>query len=622
MESNHYVLHYQTSFIVTSEILNSVGLELKREVWNWVKRKETKGVGERWKSHTSFKCFWKVPLTTNRLETGRDLFERGKLKAIKIGVRQSLLQTTRCLQEEQNLWGMRYQEQTPANTILTEIGITERDAERCAIFNIRIRYHLNTIWDDFKPTVPNIVKALFRDARFRFLSGDNLFDLQSESRALSSKTDGEQFEAYLLSPARTRPLILAITSPDDPPYISQSLSQFAEGLTGKALVFNVARCDDAYQIVAQAVKNASCDQHRANIGSLWLFHPYVIEEKRLIGEEYPLLNLSWDPRPIEGRERRLIPALLEHLHRRHPVFEEGAVLFADVQTALEEAITQKEYDEKALQEQERQARLEYERKQQIAESQQATAQSHAEAEEARRNLAEVEQKLSDNTAKLQEAYQARDAAQASEEAFYNEFEKLELENKELKKDCERWKREWETSQSQILHLQTKNAKTTLEDTIKLLERFDAAKRSLSAQVETLKNLLNDRLILTDKAMKSLDDPPNGFTFSKAAKFLSVLYTVLYPSYKENIGTRRDLYVQERKCGLEYSANENALTMTNRELRSNRTVNYNGKSYVCEEHLKMSPDWRVYFTYSSFEDKIIVCSMGKHLDTFGTKRKGL
>ena len=146
------------------------------------------------------------------------------------------------------------------------------------------------------------------------------------------------------------------------------------------------------------------------------------------------------------------------------------------------------------------------------------------------------------------------------------------------------------------------------------------KRTLREQVEVCEPLLEDRLAFTDKALKSLDAPPSGFGFVEVMAFLVPLYTRLYPSYVSPFGRRREALLEG--LPIDYTANEGNLTMDTGKFRRDRTVVHKGMSYVCEEHLKMSKgDVRLYFTYSKKEKKIVICHIGRHLDTAGTKKRG-
>ena len=146
------------------------------------------------------------------------------------------------------------------------------------------------------------------------------------------------------------------------------------------------------------------------------------------------------------------------------------------------------------------------------------------------------------------------------------------------------------------------------------------KRTLREQVEVCEPLLEDRLAFTDKALKSLDAPPSGFGFVEVMAFLVPLYTRLYPSYVSPFGRRREDLLEG--LPIDYTANEGNLTMDTGKFRRDRTVVHKGMSYVCEEHLKMSKgDARLYFTYSKKEKKIVICHIGRHLDTAGTKKRG-
>lgn len=638
MESNYSITHYQTSFWVSLCSEGRVDTEIKFKIWDWIKRKEIAThlrESRRWKTDYRYRFFVDCPFTPKKMDTGRDLFKSGLLKRTTIGIKKSVLQTARCFQDEQELWGMRYEENKIDSTTVTEIGITYRKEEKRALFNIRVIYRPKTLWDTYKPSIPNVVKWLFTSERplFSISSGDGTYTFSQFPIAVQSAEDGQRFLKYLLSDARKSTLVLAIPTTTTE-YTSKALSVLTENLMGKSLVFTVEVSSDAHNVIMQTLKGQKTNI-RPYSGGLFLFHPHCSDEGRLVGEEYPLDQLKSDGKSeIEGRKVDLKMALLGHLYRQHPVLEEGAVLFADVQWAIEESIAQKERaleeareKEREAQEKERQARDRYERAKIMNEAEEVKEQakrgmeeSEKKREEQQRELKRLEDELTEEKTNLEKEKQLT-------EAFLSDFEKMEHDKKDLQRKVTDLQDRLRRVEARASRNEEDERIVRLRGKIEAITQIYEAKRNLSEGIKAVQDLFEDRLIITDKAIKSLDNAPKQFEFSDALAFLLVLYAVLYPSYKtENLGVRRDCYVQEhplvQEYNLTYTANETPSTMSNAEYREARTVRYKGAKYVCEAHLKMSRDYRVYFAYNKDFDKIIICHIGGHLNTAGTKKKGL
>lgn len=540
-----------------------------------------------------YKLFVNTPFAKEK--TGRSLFEQGKLRPTTFGIHKNKLETACCYQDEGTYWGMSYQENAKNASILTEISFFYDKETRRVIFSIRVVYQPKTLWEEFSPTVPGIVQDLFKVPHFNICGGDGMFTLhppegQSPKRKLITKEDAEDFKAYLLTPKRKRTLLLAVFSPDTPKPVHKALTELAWKLVGKSLVFTIARNSEAYPIISQMLKGTSnCPAH---IKSLYLLPPCEAEGKRIRCEDYSLDWLSGKDNDPEEQERELLPALLGHLYRRHPVHEDGAVSYLGVLFALDASLIRKEEAE------EKKAR---------------EAQQQEEREAANVRLAALRQERD-------EARQLQDLSLAENSDYRATIDRLKSENQKLYVQLER-ERAQHHRDEESEHI------ANLREKIDALIKVDQTKLDRAESVKALQYLFEDRLIITAKAIDSLNDAPKLFMLSDALAFLLVLYAVVYPSHKEeNLGTRRDLYVQNhplvQKYNLKYSANESTQTVESRKWSNLRTVEYNKKSYFCESHLKKSQSYRAYFVYSKDLDKIIICHIGGHLNTAGTKDKGL
>ena len=115
---------------------------------------------------------------------------------------------------------------------------------------------------------------------------------------------------------------------------------------------------------------------------------------------------------------------------------------------------------------------------------------------------------------------------------------------------------------------------------------------------------------------------NHLTFESVMTFLLALYFRLYATYvNEAPGVSRDDLV--RGLGLGCSK-ESAETLRNKTFAKMRQVTYKGRTYLCEDHLKMQKGvhLRLYFAFMEEERRFIVGHVGGHLPTLATHKLGL
>jgi hypothetical protein len=135
-------------------------------------------------------------------------------------------------------------------------------------------------------------------------------------------------------------------------------------------------------------------------------------------------------------------------------------------------------------------------------------------------------------------------------------------------------------------------------------------------------LLQDRLEFTNKAKKSLESCPRDME-RYVLPALFVLYNRFWPALSSSEGQQGKLENLIEDVVFTYAANESSSTKTNPTLIKDRTVKYDNREFCCFRHLKLKRgDGRVYFEYDNKTKKIILCSIGQHLDTAGTRRRGL
>lgn len=195
----------------------------------------------------------------------------------------------------------------------------------------------------------------------------------------------------------------------------------------------------------------------------------------------------------------------------------------------------------------------------------------------------------------------------AEEALKKTKEDLKESYRKRDTDLERWQRERKELQ---------NAKAGFMEA----EIISASCNNLSDRLKPYIALLSDRLVFTEKALKSLEECPKEME-RYILGGLFVLYSRFWPAFSspEGIGDRSENLVNDLIFG--YTPNEGALTKSNAKFTQERTVFYNNKKIVCHKHLKLKrDDGRIYFEYDSQTQRIILCSIGKHLTTAGTQRR--
>lgn len=571
MDSLFRKTHYQTSFILDSDRTSELFQTILKKIWQWILRKERSVCTEDGRVIAHF------PLSKRGMEVfltddGFQNFSKGRFSA-KIGCKGSVIKTLTCDLDDRLLWGMEYGETRVTFDWLTEIGMTvfkEGNAKRRGVvFYIRVSYSPKDAFaKDPSVNVPGLIRDLIAPKRGEGMKahGTNspfVFN-PKPLRVAEEKMAGRQFADFLFSPSRRYPVfVVAADRKSQTKQLQTLLTNLCSKLLGKILVFWINPASIAYQVMWGRI--------HLNVNTLYLLRPSSDGGESPETEEYGLVDFE------ELQER-----LECHINRQRPVMELDAVTPSDVAWARQRDLEHKRY----------------------------LAELAGKAEEVERIRQEKENEWAEWMKGEDDFIAQKDHTIAS---LTHEKNKLVTENNSLR--------------HKLLGLTKKESESTQEEEEYKLGKIVTSmysvigKRTLKEQVRGCKYLFEDRMVLTDKALKALDDPPSGFGFKQVMEFLVPLYTRLYPSYvSPSIGCRREDLLKD--LPIDYTANENTLTMDTEKFRRDRTVTYNGSEYVCEEHLKMTKgDARLYFVYSEKEKKIIICHIGKHLDTAGTKKRG-
>ncbi|GAB6039045.1 hypothetical protein JCM15519_36040 [Fundidesulfovibrio butyratiphilus] len=143
----------------------------------------------------------------------------------------------------------------------------------------------------------------------------------------------------------------------------------------------------------------------------------------------------------------------------------------------------------------------------------------------------------------------------------------------------------------------------------------------------LSKLLSDKIVVHESAFDSAE------SFSGRDDYCCVCsaWRMVF-----EIGTTlHGLFYSEKSCdivkkfkettGIDIALSESSQTQTNKKLMRQRMYDYDGDVINCSPHIKggkRESYLRIHFAKLDKENKIIICYCGKHLDTYGTKRRKL
>lgn len=589
MDSAYRITNYQTSFVIDNRPALEVFNSIVAQIWGWIAEKERKyrTTEEKTKrfsnSDPRLKIFDSGHVVVHG-ESGFALFKGGKFNA-RIGKKDSRLRSLKCRLSDRVLWGMEYTERQPDKEWVTEVGITsfienKSDVHEKAdfgsemgkqnkgvVFYIRVSYTpKRAFYEVPNPSVPRLIYTLLKPSEgnaFNAHGSGVSFNFNGKLlKVASERSGGEKFADFLFSPVRRFPvLVIAADKQCLTGEVLKVLTKMNDRLLGKTLIFVLDPTSPAYR--------ATRSRLRLDVNTLYLIRPREGQYSEPTLEDYGIR---------QDKLGTLRLALEAHIYRQRPVLEPDAV------TPQTIAVRRQQEFDRRLNEAKEQGRLdEIER---LRKEKQDEADSYMDL-------------ISDEESK-------RLAAE-------RRVQELEEEKNSLRQRL-----------AGLEQRERGNERREREE--RLVELTDAmaimiGKRSLREQVEACRPLFEDRIVLTDKARKSLDTVPREIDFKDMMVFFIALYTRLYPSYvNPSIGNRRENLLAG--LSIKYTPNEASLTMDTEKYRKERTIIYNGAKYVCEEHLKKTKgDTRLYFAYSEKERKIIICHIGDHLDTAGTNRRG-
>lgn len=412
-----------------------------------------------------------------------------------------------------------------------------------------------------QPTVPGFMTNLVRT--FDLHMEGCPFSFSLKPYVVNTKEEVEPFIDLLKDEERKTFILLSTYSPTYSA-AEEFLKKMAGKVLGKALFFHIDPTKDAFK----------CLKKQNVIERLTSNTIYIISEMRKgrLGVQW----ISSPPGPTSAYFDGITERLQEFFYRNQIVLADGAITsFSAISSANLFERFQKE----------RKAKL--------------SAQDAKEAADDNAHEAEI---------LFEEIYGRKEILEKENVALKDENKNLR--NKRAHDQCEYERKIAE------LKLQIDNIEFRLLDAL----HNAAQRKKLRDKVECLKEILSSRLVFTDKALASLSKCKSE-NEGELIEGLIALYHILWPIHIQGaIGQRIEDVFKTTK--FEYSPNENKGTMANPGYRKDRTVTHDGKDYECENHLKFGKDGRIYFMFSEELNKIVLCVLGPHLDTVGTKRKSL
>jgi uncharacterized phage infection (PIP) family protein YhgE len=255
---------------------------------------------------------------------------------------------------------------------------------------------------------------------------------------------------------------------------------------------------------------------------------------------------------------------------------------------------------------------------------------------------ELTQQLTDQinelTAQNQELNEKIDKANALIENFSKEPDDVWLENFELKQ-------KWEDAENNALNLRSQlTAKNTAYNEIsaQLQDAFSklyAAKadlenagewiypESLSDVVAAGTKYYASNLVFHDRVYQSIA----SFTAAQSEKKFRIIQEAV-KMVKALADTMHRLKFVENNfsedaftnlTGIRFSMTERKITKNEKEIEKSRTLKYKGETIIFYPHLKSSiqgTELRIHFQFLENEQKILICHIGDHLPTAGTRQK--
>ena len=169
----------------------------------------------------------------------------------------------------------------------------------------------------------------------------------------------------------------------------------------------------------------------------------------------------------------------------------------------------------------------------------------------------------------------------------------------------------------------------LERGLEAFQKLEYLPRRLDEVVELVAKVFSDRLVFTERAVKSaaaaaINDRPNEM--ARVWALFRAMATTLYSIHFDRVHDEggdidRDF---ESKTGFEHAITEGKLTKSDRALMKLREESYDGRIVDITPHVKygdnLPPRYlRVYYCPDHPTRRLVIGHCGDHLDTAGTRR---
>ena len=155
----------------------------------------------------------------------------------------------------------------------------------------------------------------------------------------------------------------------------------------------------------------------------------------------------------------------------------------------------------------------------------------------------------------------------------------------------------------------------------VIDEIDMHRYSPQALAELFATIYGDRIDFTDRGIKTLGD-----CNTRPDVLWNALYDLCTIAYElhTNHGEADIAKASNSKSEFEYSRGAGMMTRKDPKLIEQYRDSYRGREIDVESHIKKgnkeSSDQfiRIYFGYDGESQKIIISSVGQHLDTYSTK----
>jgi hypothetical protein len=136
-----------------------------------------------------------------------------------------------------------------------------------------------------------------------------------------------------------------------------------------------------------------------------------------------------------------------------------------------------------------------------------------------------------------------------------------------------------------------------------------------------KLIFHERVYQSISAFSAAQSEKKYRLISEAVKMIKHLATTMHKLKFEDNNLSEDAFTNT--TGIRFSMTERKITKNEKQIEKSRTLKYNGETITFYPHLKSTvqgTELRVHFQFLENEKKILICHLGDHLPTAGTRQK--